>query len=368
MCALSGAFHLFNERIDQNNQRGKSVTLIAPYSALLFYISLTLLVDLFSGNRDIDSSINGFMNYSVLKIYSGSSLFPHLTLCHIFKGTAVFRRTLLPVLSIIAGTLLLSDLLHLIWPGVAMLRLLSYLAIVISMLSFGSAIYLRNKIALQNFSVERSDLLKHKFSLMALLLSNVIFLFYHVPLLPLIHFELTFVLFFLLYAKTAFLYLNKRNKKIGRYTLQPIGRPGLLEEDYLYSRRYCDSPEAIMDAKVPLKERLVTAFEIDKHYLRNDVSIESIAVLLHTNKSYLSKTLNNELHMNFREFVNHYRIRTAIEYFADDPTLTMNELREKTGFNNNSSFNSAFKINTGKTPAEWCRDYKNSRDEGKVIS
>ena len=46
---------------------------------------------------------------------------------------------------------------------------------------------------------------------------------------------------------------------------------------------------------------------------------------------------------------------------AADMEISMNDLRDKCGFNNNASFTSAFKLNTGFTPGEWCRDMRNKR-------
>ena len=79
---------------------------------------------------------------------------------------------------------------------------------------------------------------------------------------------------------------------------------------------------------------------------------------LFTNKTYLSKTINVEMNKNFRELVNYFRVKEAIRIFHEDSTLSMSELRERCGFNNNASFTSAFKLNTGYTPGEWCRDMK----------
>lgn len=107
-----------------------------------------------------------------------------------------------------------------------------------------------------------------------------------------------------------------------------------------------------------LKERLLNYFETEKPYLSKDLSMEEVAMRLFTNKSYLSKTINMEMNKNFRELVNYFRVREAIKIFASDTDISMRELRDRCGFNNNASFTSAFKLNTGRTPGEWCRDMK----------
>lgn len=112
-----------------------------------------------------------------------------------------------------------------------------------------------------------------------------------------------------------------------------------------------------------LKERLLGYFECEKPYLSKNLTMEEVAMRLFTNKSYLSKTINVEMNKNFRELVNYFRVKEAINIFASNTDISMSELRDRCGFNNNASFTSAFKLNTGYTPGEWCRDMKNKREK-----
>ena len=111
----------------------------------------------------------------------------------------------------------------------------------------------------------------------------------------------------------------------------------------------------------PLRERLLDYFESEKPYLSKTLTMEEVAMRLYTNKSYLSKTINMEMNKNFRELVNYFRVKEAINIFSTNTDISMNELRDRCGFNNNASFTSAFKLNTGYTPGEWCRDMKTRR-------
>lgn len=112
-----------------------------------------------------------------------------------------------------------------------------------------------------------------------------------------------------------------------------------------------------------LKERLLGYFESEKPYLSKTLSMEEVAMRLYTNKSYLSKTINMEMNKNFRELVNYFRVKEAISIFTANMDMSVTELRDKCGFNNNASFTSAFKLNTGYTPGEWCRDMKQRREK-----
>lgn len=110
----------------------------------------------------------------------------------------------------------------------------------------------------------------------------------------------------------------------------------------------------------PLKDRLLDYFETEKPFLSKDLTMEEVAARLFTNKSYLSKTINVEMNKNFRELVNTFRIREAMRLYLKNQDISINELRELSGFNNNASFTSAFKLITGSTPGEWCRNIKKS--------
>ena len=122
------------------------------------------------------------------------------------------------------------------------------------------------------------------------------------------------------------------------------------------------------DTSLSLKERLLNYFENEKPYLSKDLSMQEVAMRLFTNKSYLSKTINVEMNKNFRELVNYFRVREAMRIFSASPDISMSDLRAMCGFNNNASFTSAFKLNTGCTPGEWCRDMKTKLQEERRSS
>lgn len=107
-----------------------------------------------------------------------------------------------------------------------------------------------------------------------------------------------------------------------------------------------------------IKGRLYSLFENEKPYLSSDLTISDLAEMLYTNKSNLSKILNNNLNVNFNEFVNSYRVKEAIRLFKENHDTTLQDLCKKSGFRNISSFNNAFKLYTGSTPGEWCRKIK----------
>ena len=112
------------------------------------------------------------------------------------------------------------------------------------------------------------------------------------------------------------------------------------------------------DNKDAMKERLLDYLESTKEYLNPDIRITDVANKIYTNKSYLSNVIHSKLDKNFIQLIHYYRIKEAINIFSQDPSITMGQLCEKSGFNSMSSFSSAFKIHTGSTPAEWCKSYR----------
>lgn len=119
---------------------------------------------------------------------------------------------------------------------------------------------------------------------------------------------------------------------------------------------YIDKAEEDMKMN-NLYKRVVMYMEEKKPYLNQGFDMTKLADKLFTNKLYLSKTINILSGRNFRQFVNYYRVRRAIELFKEDPKLKIGEVSEMCGFHSAVTFNMSFKVNTGKTPTEWLHDY-----------
>lgn len=111
-----------------------------------------------------------------------------------------------------------------------------------------------------------------------------------------------------------------------------------------------------------LKLRLIKYFEKDKPYLNKDLSIIEVSVYLYTNKTYLSKIINDYMGQNFNQFTNSYRIEEVKRLFIADRNLTIQELCKKSGFGCMASFTIAFRIFLGSSPADWCKAIRNQWD------
>lgn len=101
------------------------------------------------------------------------------------------------------------------------------------------------------------------------------------------------------------------------------------------------------------EQRLKNYFSEEKPYLEEKVDSKEIAAAAGLTRGQLSQFLNRHLDIDFRNFINRYRVEEAKEIFRTDSESNVLSVGYKVGFNSKSSFNSAFKKFTGKTPSEY---------------
>ncbi len=88
-------------------------------------------------------------------------------------------------------------------------------------------------------------------------------------------------------------------------------------------------------------------------FLQPSVSLQDIADRLHTNKTYISKLVNNTFNLGFPELLNTLRIDYAEQYLLNHRDARQSEVAKACGFLSASSFNNVFKKITGVTPKVW---------------
>lgn len=98
------------------------------------------------------------------------------------------------------------------------------------------------------------------------------------------------------------------------------------------------------NAKVNLEDRLRYLFETDRVYLIKDLKITDVCNRLGTNRTYVSNIINKRFKMNFVSFVNQYRFRHAKNLLDSDPSITVEELTEKSGFGSVNSVYRSFQV------------------------
>jgi AraC-like DNA-binding protein len=102
-------------------------------------------------------------------------------------------------------------------------------------------------------------------------------------------------------------------------------------------------------------QQLTSYMATQKPYLNPSLTIRNLAEETEMNSRDLSILINQKLNQHFFDFVNEYRIKEAMGILGN-PTkkeVTILEILYEVGFNSKSSFNTAFKKHTGKTPTEF---------------
>jgi len=91
-------------------------------------------------------------------------------------------------------------------------------------------------------------------------------------------------------------------------------------------------------------------------HLTRDLSLDEISLQLGLNKFYLSKLVSNKLGMPLSDYIRSQRIALACDRIAHSQD-SITDIYTACGFQNQSTFNRAFKTFTGYTPNEYRRDY-----------
>ncbi len=107
-----------------------------------------------------------------------------------------------------------------------------------------------------------------------------------------------------------------------------------------------------------LKNRLLQYFQTEKPYLNPKLTITEVALYLYSNKTYLSRLINDHYNNNFSQFVNFYRIDYAKNLFLKDNHLSITQLCDLSGFGSMATFTMAFRLYVANSPAEWCKEQK----------
>lgn len=90
-------------------------------------------------------------------------------------------------------------------------------------------------------------------------------------------------------------------------------------------------------------------------HLNSEISLTSLAQLMDTPPRTLSFVINHILDHSFSEYINSYRIESAMKLLQNnsDDQLSIKEVMYDVGFNSRSVFNTEFKKKTGLTPSQY---------------
>jgi len=120
-----------------------------------------------------------------------------------------------------------------------------------------------------------------------------------------------------------------------------------------------DENEEDLHLQEELIRNLKGFMETEKPYLDPKLSIQDVAKHLSTNRTYLSRAINNHHYTTFPNYLNVYRIRESIRLITSGFTLnhTQEALAKECGFANRTSFGIVFKKLVGVTPSFFAAHY-----------
>ncbi|OFX18398.1 MAG: hypothetical protein A2033_04345 [Bacteroidetes bacterium GWA2_31_9] len=99
-------------------------------------------------------------------------------------------------------------------------------------------------------------------------------------------------------------------------------------------------------------DKLLVKFEEEKIYTKTDLTLDNLAEILQTNRTYLSQVINEQFNVNFSTLLNKYRVNEARNILSDkNSDVPIKLLYMQLGFNSMATFYEAFKKHTGITPS-----------------
>jgi len=176
--------------------------------------------------------------------------------------------------------------------------------------------------------------------------------------------QLSFILAIIIVILVLLYYLyNRKNKLYLRIVMQ---NQDAIKRETELSRRIKDlenqentsakyaSSSLSNEKSLELFRQLERAMREDKIYQDNTLNKDKVAELLGTNRTYLSRIINEHAQTSFTHYVNHFRIEEAIRVLSD-PTnnIPLKVLASELGFNSISTFYNLFQSSVGMTPAQY---------------
>lgn len=102
-------------------------------------------------------------------------------------------------------------------------------------------------------------------------------------------------------------------------------------------------------------------FEKDKGFLKNNCSLEIVCKEMNTNKTYLSKIINEHKGYSFSTYINNLRIDYVVQLLKEDEKIrkySIESIAEEVGYNNAKAFSKAFYERIGVKPSVFIRNMK----------
>jgi len=128
----------------------------------------------------------------------------------------------------------------------------------------------------------------------------------------------------------------------------------LLVKEEIRKNRYERSLLGGVDVNCAM-DRLARLMDEEKIFSDENLTLPILAGMLCMSPHQLSELFNSRLNINFKAYVNSYRINEAMRLLREEKDMTVLAIGYRVGFNSKSNFYSVFARHAGKTPVEYRR-------------
>ena len=156
------------------------------------------------------------------------------------------------------------------------------------------------------------------------------------------------------------------NALLGNHPIVSMKDFGSLNSFNYNSAKRIEAPESpVQSDQNPTEDDTLSAdfkrlMNDKKLFLQPNLTLEDVADILHSNKTYVSRMVNNSYGQGFSELMNRMRVDYAKEYILSHRSARQSEIARNCGFLSASSFNTVFKKVTGTTPKIWLASTDNA--------
>ena len=114
-------------------------------------------------------------------------------------------------------------------------------------------------------------------------------------------------------------------------------------------------PQSVLPFAAGTLESLV---EQQSLYLNADLTLQDLATMMHTNRTYLSQYLRDNVGQTFYDYINRLRIeKKSIPMMREHPEYTLEYVALQSGFGSISTFRRAFQKFTGMSPSQFSSQF-----------
>jgi len=132
----------------------------------------------------------------------------------------------------------------------------------------------------------------------------------------------------------------------------------ILEADVAFDETNTTTDHTAPTTDEPIWAARLEALMREQHVYRQDnLTSGELATMLHINRTYLSRYLNEVKNTNFYDYINSYRLEECRQLMAED-LMNLNDIATFCGFKDRTALYRVFRKHYGQSPTEWMQANK----------